>query len=1010
MPRNQQPLTAATANPNAATAAAAVFKRHESNSSLSAAAAAAALRARPMTPTRVADIQTKRTLRRSASVASTGGGSEIQGRPGLHRRGSSGSMTERTFRTPSPHRPSSSGSSHRQTQSLGHDAPPVPALPRDVETAPKSPGAGTQAQQHRRANSLGRGTTPLRLASQKLGTEGAPAWFSAAKLGDPSHVRKTDPAMASPPSSPFDVSVHGDETADGARPSSQASSINFSYPARTRVNSLPSIHTAEVFTTTQAPSRVNQPQSSVEDAQAAPVSRIKQQPRGQPPSPPPATRSASTSSDALIYDPNSRRMVRQAELLPIQRIVLDASRQPSKKKRRAPQRAGSHLAAGTMSRTKSDASRASGEVRTRPVSAHMQAQPPTLVEAAPTREVRAIEEPAIKAIVNSPRIEAQKLEQQRAQDAAGLAQISAQTALRTTTDTARHAVRRQPSVVTEESEPEDLESEQTAQRVISDTLDSAPARQRMYPNPDTKNSPRTQPPLKANAPASPPPSVTDQMPKQFPQPVDISRDEESKHGAVKLAQITRTHSNSPVRQAHFGPVQNNLTVKHSPPARSISPRKSALKHTSPPRRHVPFWRHRRRANPMHANRHRWLSNVGNVKRDIASLEDDEVMKPRPALPSFGSVRDRKPRDTSPDRDERPLVRPRGEVKYTSPLLPSPPLGLSRDHAIGTALSKEHEDGSKHAANTSRFREPLPPVVTSVEGTGYDSDSSSSSSLISSVFEPSEAPIAVTAPRPVEVAESQTLRPEVVVNGTAANTDTERSAQVIKEDGALRPQIPAVPVSQPPPAVMENKSLRQYPEVPGGFPEDESDQSAASAAKLTPTPMVVPPTADAPNVGQSTSAAAQAPQAPQAAAAESSSDSESSIYSDAYEDLSEIEGDGFQSLDAVVDSPMQSSSRAAAVPRQVSEPSMSKRHDNAPNLQTDISSATTAVEISPSELPQDEWERVKTYWKSLTAEKRAQLEREAREDAGMEADLEEVKPEAKSKKRSRRSVGIPSGKR
>ncbi|GAB1311818.1 hypothetical protein MFIFM68171_02028 [Madurella fahalii] len=1040
------PLTAATANPNAATAAAAVFKRHESNSSLSAAAAAAALRARPMTPTRVAEVQTKRTIRRSASVASTGTASELQGRPGLQRRGSSGSMTERSFRTPSPHRPSSSGSSHHQTQSLGHDAPPVPALPKDVDTGTESPQARAQAPQHRRANCSGMSATPLRLASQKLGTEDAPAWFSAAKLGDPSNVRKTDPAMASPPSSPFEVSVHGEEPADGARPSSQASSINFSYPARTRVNSLPSIPTSEVFVPSQTPTRVNQPQSSVEDGQTAPIPRIKQQTRGQPSSPPSVTRSASKSSDALVYDPNSRRMVRQAELLPIQRMVLDASQRPTKKKR-APQRAGSHLAAGTMSRTKSDASRVPGEGRTRPVSAHAQTQPPAPVGTAPAREVPAIEEPAVKAIIHSPRIEAKRLEQQRAQEAVELAQISAQTALGTTTDATRYAVRRQPSVVKEEPEPEDPEPEKKVQRVISDALDAVPARQRMYPEPDTESSPRTQPSLKAGVPVSPPHSLTDQMPKQLPgllQPVEISRDEESKHDAVRRAQISRTHSNSPARQAHFGPVQNNLTVRHSPPPRSVSPRKSALKHTSPPRaaspsgdtsetsgsvNQEPLARKKSvrvsfddgntavagdstsqnrgdsalLASPMHANRHRWLSNLGNAKKDLASLEDDEVMRPRPALPSFGSVRDRKPRDTCPDQDERPLVRPRGEIKYTSPLLPSPPLGPSNDHAIGTALAKEHEDGSKHAANTSRLREPLPPVVTSVEGTGYESDSSSTSSLISSVFEPSEAPIPpAAAPLPVEVAESQTPRPEAAANGaaancTATNADTERLSRVIKEDGVLPPQISSTPVSQHPPAVMENKSLRQYlVEIPGGFPEDESDQSAASAAKkLTPVAMVVPPTVDIAKTGQSTSAAAQVSHGP---AAESTSDAESSIYSDAYEDLSDVEGGGFQSLDAVVESPMRSSPRAVAVPRQVSEPSIPQLRERPPHLQTDISSATTAVEVPSSEIPLDEWERAKAYWRSLTAEKRAQLEKEAREDAGIEADLEEVKTEAKPKKK------------
>lgn len=1049
MLRIEQPLTAATADPNAATAAAAVFQRHESNASLSAAAAAAALRARPMTPTRVADVQTKRTLRRSASVASTGNSPELQGEPPLRRRGSSGSMTERTFRAASPHRPGSSGSGHRQSQSPSHDTPPVPALPKYIDTAFKPSGADIQVPHAWGSSSLGRGSTSLRLASQKLAAEGAPAWFSAAKLGNPANVRRTDPAMASPPSSPLQFSVHGDEPGNDARPSSQASSINFSYPTRTRVNSLPSLHIPEALTQAQTPAHASQPQPLADGSQTAPSLRTKQQSRGQATSPPSTMTPALTPSETLVYDPNSRRMVRQADLLPSRQVIQQAQqpmkgrRKKKKKKKGTPQRAGSHLAAGTVSRTKSEASRGSAEAKIHPVRAPLQVQPPDQVEAAPTStaDLLLLEEPAVKAIITSPRLEARKLEQHRAQEAANLAQLGPHTAPTAAADAARHAIRRLPSVVREEAEPEDQGSEETTHRAISDALDAVPARQRIHPGPDTESSPQTQSSHDSSAPASFPRYITDQASKHPPAPfhsVDKVEEETPKPSAVRPGQISRAHSNSPARQAHFGPVENNPIFKHSPPPRSISPRKSALKHTSPPRgaspsgdtsetsgsvNQEPLTRKKSvrvsfddenttvvgdsasqersdltlLASPQQANRQRLFSSLGRAKGDLASLEDDEVMKPRPVLPSFGSIRDKKPREASPAQGERPLVRPKVETRYTSPLLPSPPLGRSNDHAIGAFLSKEREDGIRHAANTSRLREPLPPVVTSVDGTGYESNSSSTSSLVSSVFEPPEASIPTATPRPVEPAESQTAESGKVANGAATNNDAERLAPATNENGVEKSQPPFISPSQPTPAAVENKSLGQYLlEIPGQFPADDSDQPAASAAKKLAAATTAAPSAAAPDMAPSASAAVREPPAADADA-ECSSDSESSIYSDAYEDLSEISGGGFQSLDAVVESPVQNN--PIALPSQLSrETPVSKAREETPRLQADVSSATTAVETPLTESPHDEWERVKAYWKRLTAEQRAQLEREAREDADPESNLKEVKSEAKPKKK------------
>lgn len=1016
------PLTAATVDPNAATAAAAVFKRHESNSTLSAAAAAAALRARPMTPTRVADVQTKRTLRRSASVASSSRTESpiTKGRPNLQRRGSSGSMTERTFRSPSPHRPGGSGG-HRQTQSLSHDAPPVPALPKDIGASPQT--------QHRKSKSLGMGTTPVRLASQRLGSEDAPSWFGAAKVGDPSNIRRTDPAMASPPSSPPQIPRQEQEmVSEIARPDSQASSINFSYPTRTRVGS-PPVSPTEAPASVGSSARFSLPASPVEAGLPAQMSRTREQPARQALVASPRTRSTSNPApdEILVYDPNSRRMVPRSELHPAHHEAPQ-QRTDSKRKKRTSQKAGSHLAAGTVSRPKgtavdnSPATKNQSQITPAPVQERTHVpQPPVYVQD--------LEEPSVKAIISSPRLDAKRLEQHGPPP---MPPSSPQVSKEATWQ----GVRRQPSVVREEAEPEEPKPNHIPTSSLTQALDSVPTRQKAGSTPEPRGSPFTQvldavptrqktypntelevPSVEISKPASPSPVRGGRS------PVDTRR-----------AQVAheRSHSNSPVRQAHFGPVQENLTVKHSPPPRSISPRKSALKHSSPSRgaspssseasvsgNHEPPVGRKKSvrvsfddakdvvstspdnratsplsASPPEAGRQRYF---GLVKKDIPSLDDDEIMKPRPALPSFGSIRERKPRDAQPEEDaERPLVRPNAETTHASTgpsatgLLPSPSLGSSNDHALGGIFSQECDEGRTHAANTSRLREPLPPVVTSVEGSGYISDTDSDSSLATtqSEHEPAEVSSRDFAPR-------QPLQTQFELsNGSASPQSIPTAVRQASVNSAPKQEVPHIAVIQPtPPAMAEDKSLKEeFFDVPGGFPEDESDQSVPQR----PEPAMVEVPESRPAVQPSTQTISSA--------VHDTTDSESSIYSDACEDLSDIEGSGFLSLDAVVESPLRPDPSSRQPPKELH--ATEKPVEATPKLQTEISTATTAVETPhasppaspPTESPQDEWEKVKAYWRSLSAEKRAQLEKEAREEAGVEADLDQVQSEPKPKKK------------
>lgn len=114
----------ATSNTATVAAAQAFIRDRASNPSLSSAAAAAALRQHARSPPPVANVQTKRMVRK-ASLSSTGSLSGGHGST-LRRQVSLNSMTGRTFRSVSPNR---SSSIVRKD-----DVPPLPTIPNSVAT------------------------------------------------------------------------------------------------------------------------------------------------------------------------------------------------------------------------------------------------------------------------------------------------------------------------------------------------------------------------------------------------------------------------------------------------------------------------------------------------------------------------------------------------------------------------------------------------------------------------------------------------------------------------------------------------------------------------------------------------------------------------------------------------------------------------------------------------------------------------------------------------------------
>jgi hypothetical protein len=409
-----------------------------------------------------------------------------------------------------------------------------------------------------------------------------------------------------------------------------------------------------------------------------------------------------------------------------------------------------------------------------------------------------------------------------------------------------------------------------------------------------------------------------------------------------------------------------------------------------------------------ASRRPWYSSLGiGKKKDVIPLEDDEGMKPRPMLPTFGSVRGRKQSTKEPE--ERPLVRPHEPVHEESePPTPEPlgedvdPVGHSSDRAPGAMI---HEHEPKNEANISKFREPLPPVVTSVEGSGYASDTAS---------DDSEAALMADTPRlqadESRVSEASTLVPDwKPSNGSAYEpAGGEQVASDVKDFGGdlhdASADVPAISVTQPSPRIVESEQGRASYRFPGEFPEtdaesDAENKYAAHDAKVTDSSAAARQVAFEPVVQKEDATdTVHTPSTVLATtpAAEDLTDESdgNSVYSDAYEDPLDLEGDGFQSLDAVLGSPPSGIGKEQA---HIAESPTLSLPLKAPGHE---STAIAAIQNKGVSGPIDDWEAAKAYWRSLTAEKRAQLEKEASEEAGAEGDLEDVKPDVKKPRRKK----------
>jgi serine/arginine repetitive matrix protein 2 len=501
---------------------------------------------------------------------------------------------------------------------------------------------------------------------------------------------------------------------------------------------------------------------------------------------------------------------------------------------------------------------------------------------------------------------------------------------------------RQPSMVDEAPELEDqAETANTGRKV-----DAAPKT-----------------PLNTSRHAAPPvPSKAAQLIQHTPQ--------SSIDGSALAARPESPSSHSPSRSAHFGAAPINVMngARYQPPGRSVSPMKSALKHspsssvrtTSPETR---FAAGRSASisgstdgDPMSQKRKstrvsfddspivvvpgletsRYASK--SLPR-IGSGEDEELgngMKPMPVLPTFGSVRGRKaqgePEASQPVSDTVPASMSSSQGTLVG-------LDHSNDHGVGGILAQDL--AGKHAiTSTTATNEPLPPEVTSVEGTGYHSDSESTCSQDEKATGRARA--------------EQTPATETTTTKVAEEPEPLRQTEMAAEREHSH-TVPAIAILPATPAAEE---VERQLSIPGAFPEWSSDTSTTStqwstSGALPQSAAVTPLTAQA--LGRD----------------EESSDSDNdSVYSDAAEDPSELYG-GFASLDAIVETPIVSKAP--------------------PGLAISTSSNHSSVEKAE---PSPAWNETTAYWKSLSERRKNELEERAlkAQDSSSESESESEESE------------------
>ena len=848
----------------------------------------------------------------------------------LRRQNSGGSMSERSFRAPSPNRPGSQSSKKE-------DAPPVPKLP----------------EGHQRALSL----QPVLSSSREVGP---PISDGARRAGLDGEPKGKGPAKIRVDTAPTPGSQVEKKTGDPAK----RSSINFSRPIS------PSSTCSSPETTGGQPGKTAWHTGAV------------------------------VSPEQLVKKDFTVALPRRSTAPPEDgRALLKtrADRPPtSKKKKSQPPMAGRYIPpTGTMVHKNGSAPA--------PAPSSASVAPPAL-PAPPTREPEVEPElyrppspkpgPVRAAIADSA---TSGSEPSSLSSSSPVSTTSSSTTISPIQERIQQAraralgiISKQPSVVHERPREEEEEQNTTTAALPPDS-----------PMNQDSPYPRIANLQKPNDAVSPDPEP--RQPRSETEPVSRNRPQ----------------SLSPPRAAHFAANSAEILdgIKHNPPGRSASPAKPALKHTPSAAAREPSPASVAPAAPLAVPEKKNRKSVrvsfdesqtttfSPVEPEPEPPVEDERMGVRPTLPSFGSIRGRKPREDEPRR----LDSVRGLSSITAPppaptespekvtetvassfstpepmgssliasdrasasSMTSVETGFSADHAVARVFATAYGHKKDSYIVTHSF-DPVPPEVTSVEGTGNLSSSDDEDELVHAA--PNHAS-------------------EALVSLPSARA-TEQELQTVAETAYLEThpeetRIPDISLMPPTPAADEQPEPKALV-FPGGFPESVSPlvsdfpNSTESNGDADPSAHSAPRTSMlqwAPEPYKTS-----APTNVLSALEDESSDGES-VYSDAEEEW-ETPG-GFASLDAIVESPLVHPVSLDDVPP---SPITNKRptypysapSPGTPPLTTPPPQSSTLLtwvppvssglkkEIESEELDHTEptdWEKTKAYWTEVNEARR-----------------------------------------
>ncbi|KAL8649579.1 MAG: hypothetical protein Q9226_005522, partial [Calogaya cf. arnoldii] len=976
--------------PTAAASTAAVqafLASRASNANLSSAAAAAALRSRPTTPTPVGDLPTKRRAQRSGSVSSNG-----SSRPNLQRQNSAGSMTERTFRDPSPSR---INSEHYYRD----EPPPVPALPRGYVSPPPVP-----------AKSLQR------------------------------------PASVEPPER-----VTSPVPRAGARGVSLDRAPGMLQPKQPKKQKRPHLGTVGEVERTQSRESINfsRPMSPQNSPPTSPLRELKAFPGISQPQ----TQTPTANMGAL----------RDGEADNIQYAIQDSATKPVKKKKKAAAKEmveGSHFAGHGAAKPSGAALETPKKA---PVSTSSTPSPADgkLATKTPTGAPQSLPKKKKKRVVSS---ESSQGSYASDSDSAMSDRSSSTDRPRIYNTRAAGLLAKQPSIVREDWEAEEQEEY------------AKPVKQKSSKTRGSSGTPLTLASASATQhrkSASQPQSLLNTFDSS--KQVDMSGapgDTIMTSTANGLsAKQPRPQSLSPGRAAHFLPQPTYQTpngIKHQPPARSVSPAKSALKHSPssrgaspvgfigggysrlpgaagseasdngsvvsddgsrlpparkksvrvsfdedpvtvghasiPPRTDSPTL-----LSPQHKDSAKiGFLGFGRRRESGASAKDqdqDDGIKPTPPLPSFGSVRSR-------DRNEAEFMPREMNIPAATQL---PETDVSSDQVVGHVLSQDFASKKRAPAEAvpsqQTSNEPLPPEVTSVEGSGYHSKDEKSIHSQAEDMRDSEGSTSVqlALQQPNFGAESATPEPSV------PETENPGENQPALTQNGFVPSIAILPAT---PGIGSNENGEGWFGNPGGFSASDSDQRQQSMPPSEQTDVPFPSAATAlhhatdptpaslgiaePEPESTTTSAAGSPIIGHVAEGihhqtevshdEESDDTGNSIYSDAAEDISDLEGDGFGSINAIMESPVAPMTPFLASIMPESPVTQTPSPSSEPSRPKNVSRKESELSEPPSE---EGWDQAQAYWSGLSQSRKEQLERAAQRDDTKQSSVEkEVAPVAK----------------